>query len=112
MLDQYGQRYRREIIFGEASIRVRDRMFDRRVTGTFISLLHLAPQVQVVPGNEPGAYDFAVGNCEFRVATSARLRFEGHVWYPDFGLPVKAEKLILSNHETEAIDYVISWKTA
>ncbi len=111
MLDQYGQRYRREVIFADASIKVRDRMFERRITGTFISLLHLAPQVQVVPGNEPGAYDFAIGNCEFRVATSARLRFEGYVWYPDFGLPVKAEKLILSNHETEAIDYVISWKT-
>ncbi|KAF1079432.1 MAG: hypothetical protein GQF41_4312 [Candidatus Rifleibacterium amylolyticum] len=112
MLDQYGQRYRREVIFGDDSIKIRDRMFDRRVTGTFISLLHLAPQVQVVPGNEPGAYDFAVGNCEFRVATSARLRFERYIWYPDFGLPVNAEKLILSNHETEAIDYVISWKTA
>ncbi|PKL46462.1 MAG: hypothetical protein CVV42_16260 [Candidatus Riflebacteria bacterium HGW-Riflebacteria-2] len=112
MLDQFGQRYRREVIFADSSIKVRDRMFDRRVTGTFISLLHLAPQVQVVHGNEPGSYSFNIGNCEFRIATSARLRFEGYVWYPDFGLPVNAEKLILSNHATEAIDYVISWKTS
>jgi hypothetical protein len=112
MVDQYNQRYRREVIFDLDSIKIRDRLFDRRVTGTFISLLHLAPQVQVIPGNEPGAYDFAIGKCMFRIATAARLRFDRHIWYPDFGLPVNTEKLIMSNPETEAIDYVISWKTA
>ncbi|EKD80917.1 MAG: hypothetical protein ACD_39C02093G0001, partial [uncultured bacterium] len=44
MLDQHKQRFRREVLFNPGSIRIRDRMFDRRVTGTFISLLHLAPQ--------------------------------------------------------------------
>lgn len=112
MLDQFNQRFRREVVFAADSIRVRDRMFDRRVTGTFISLLHLAPQVQIVPGNDPGTYGFAIDNTEFKLVTSTRLRVESYIWYPDFGLPVNAEKLILSNHETEAIDYVITWKTA
>lgn len=112
ILDQFNQRLRREIIFTDNTIRIRDRMFNRRVTGTFISLLHLAPQCQLVPGAEPGSYGFMIGNCEFKITTPARMRFESYVWYPDFGLPVKAEKLILSNHETEAIDYAITWKTA
>ncbi|MBU1106369.1 MAG: heparinase II/III family protein [Candidatus Riflebacteria bacterium] len=112
LLDQYGQRFRREVIFTVDSIKVRDRMFDRRVTGTFVSLLHLAPQVQIIPGSESGAYSFAIGETEFKVITSSRVRVESYIWYPDFGMPVNAEQLILSNHQTEAIDYVITWKTA
>lgn len=111
-IDQYNQRFRREIVFQECSIKVRDRMFDRRVTGTFCSLIHLAPEVLVDPVVESGSSRFRVGDYEFSVVSSARLRFDRYVWYPDFGRPVNAEKLILSNHEAEAVDYVISWQKA
>ncbi|MDD3147511.1 MAG: alginate lyase family protein, partial [Candidatus Riflebacteria bacterium] len=38
-VDQYGQTFRRETIFSPGSIKIRDRMSNRRVTGTFISLI-------------------------------------------------------------------------
>lgn len=111
-IDQYEQRFRREIIFQGNSIRVRDRMFDRRVTGTFCSLIHLAPEVLVDPAAETGCSKFQAGEYEFAIHSGARLRIDRYVWYPDFGRPVNAEKLIFSNHEAEAIDYVITWQKA
>lgn len=111
-VDQYEQRFRREVVFAPNSIRFRDRMFNRRVTGTFCSLLHLSPEVLIQPEKEPGCSCFSIGTCEFSIRSSARLRIDSFVWYPDFGTPVNAVKLILSNHEAEAIDYVITWQTS
>ncbi len=108
--DQYGQKFRREVIFSPGSIRIRDRMSDRKVTGTFISLIHLAPEVVVMPDESPGAYGFIINNIAFSINTGAKVRTSPHVWYPDFGRPVKSEKLVLSNPQAEAIDYVITWK--
>ncbi len=108
-IDHFDQRFRREIVFGSKSIKIRDRMFDRRITGTFCSMIHLAPQVMILPEIDAGCSSFAINDVRFFIRSSARLRSDSYIWYPEFGKPEKAVKLILSNHETEAIDYVISW---
>ncbi|NCB38604.1 MAG: hypothetical protein EOM80_07530 [Erysipelotrichia bacterium] len=110
--DQYGQQFRREVIFAPGMIKVRDRMSHRRVTGNFVSLLHLSPDVLIQPGNEAGCSNFILGAYKFAISTAARLRIGSYVWYPSFGQPVNAEKIILSNNQSEAIDYVITWKTS
>lgn len=111
-IDQYDQRFRREVIFAANSIKFRDRMFNRRITGTFCSLVHLAPEVLIQQEKESGGNNFTIGSTEFSIHSSAKLRIDRYIWYPEFGRPVNAEKLILSNHETEAIDYVITWQTS
>lgn len=110
--DQYDQKFRREVVFGPNSIKVRDRMTGRRITGTFVSLLHLAPGVTIRSESESGVQSFQVGSNEFRITSSARIRTSAYAWYPDFGRPINAEKLVLSNPEAEAIDYVITWQPA
>jgi uncharacterized heparinase superfamily protein len=107
--DQYDQRFRREILFESRSIKIRDRMYDRRITGTFCSLIHLHPDTQILASNESNCLELSRNKVEFKIKSTARLRSEPHRWYPDFGKVEKSEKLILSNHLTEAIDYVISW---
>lgn len=111
-VDQYEQRFRREVIFAANSIKIRDRMFNRRITGTFCSIIHLAPEVLIQPEKEPGCTCYSIGDKEFSLHTSAKLRIDRYVWYPQFGTSKNAEKLIFSNHETEAIDYVITWQTS
>lgn len=110
MSDQYQQRFRREVIFADKSIRIRDRMYERRLTGTFCSLIHLHPDCQIMPELEPGIISMSCKDVEFSLQTSVKIRSEVHLCYPDFGQEQQTVKLILSNHQTEAIDYVISWK--
>lgn len=110
MIDQYDQRFRREVVFAGSSIRIRDRMYDRRITGTFCSLLHLHPDCLIMPETEPGVIKLSCKEVEFSVNTSVKVRSEMHMCYPDFGCEQRTAKLILSNHQSEAIDYVISWK--
>lgn len=109
--DQYNQRFKREIVFEKSSIRIRDRMYDRRITGTFCSLIHLHPGTQIIPSRDNTGITLTRKGVEFQILTFSRFRTETHEWYPEFGKVIRSEKLILSNHETEAIDYVISWKT-
>lgn len=109
MLDQYAQRFRREIVFAHSSIRIRDRMYQRRITGTFCSLIHLHPNCQIMPETDSGTIRLSCHEVEFSIQTAARIRSEMHLCYPEFGREERTVKLILSNHETEAIDYVISW---
>lgn len=109
IVDQFGQKLTREVIFTDNTVRIRDRLFNRRITGTFCSLIHLAPGVNVMPTAEPGVMAFSQGNTRFELRTAARIRTEPSYWYPDFGRQIAREKLVLSNHEAEAIDYVISW---
>ena len=111
-IDQYGQHYRREVIFSQKHIKIRDRLTQRRVTGTFISLLHLAPGAIIIPENRQSTTSFSIGNTVLSITTEANFRTAPYVWYPAFGKPVSAEKIILSNPQAEAIDYVISWQTA
>ena len=109
MLDQYEQKFRREVVFGQSSIKIRDRMYQRRITGTFCSIIHLHPDCQIFPENDSSTISLSCGEVRFRLFTTAKLRTEPHLCYPDFGLEQKSVKLILSNYQTEAIDYVISW---
>ncbi|MEW6710183.1 MAG: alginate lyase family protein [Candidatus Riflebacteria bacterium] len=109
ILDQFNQRFHREVVFADTSIRIRDRMYDRRLTGTFCSMLHLHPDCQIVPAEDSGKISFSCHDVEFTIQTTARMRSEPHLCYPDFGLEARSARLILSNHQTEAIDYVISW---
>jgi hypothetical protein len=109
MRDYLGQRYTREVIFEEKSIRFRDRMYDRKITGTFCSYIHLSPEVSLLPGIDQNM-NFTIGQTEFQIKTAARTRFEICKIYPEFGVEKQAEKLILSNPQSEAIDYVITWK--
>lgn len=111
-IDQYGQHYRREVIFSQQQIKIRDRLTQRRVTGTFISLIHLAPTALVIPENRPSTSSFSIGKTVLSITTEANLRTASYVWYPGFGKPINAEKIVLSNPQAEAIDYVISWQTA
>ncbi len=111
LLDQYDQEFKRQVIFANNQIKIRDRMSRRRITGTFCSLIHLHPEIQILPADEKGVIRLSRQNTEFSIRTSANFRTEVHEWYPDFGKSQKTAKLILSNHITEAIDYVISWKT-
>ncbi len=110
-IDQFGQKFRREVIFKHDSIKIRDRMSDRRITGNFVSLIQLSPEVRVHLDDRPGIYSFTIGNTEFSISSEARIRPTTSTWYPQFGAPIKTEKLVLSNHQAEAIDYVITWKT-
>ena len=110
-IDQYGQRFKREVIFAPGSIRIRDRLNDRKLTGTFISSIHLAPEA-IVTAEQPGTSSFTIGELSFTITTSARVRMMPCTWYPDFGKPVNTEKLVLSNPDAGAIDYAISWKTS
>ncbi len=111
LLDQYAQHFRREIVFGPSSIRIRDRMYHRRLTGTFCSLVHLHPDCQIMPASDQGIINLSCHEVEFSIQSGARIRSEMHLCYPEFGREERTVKLILSNHETEAIDYVISWNT-
>ena len=86
-------------------------MSDRRITGNFVSLIQLSPEVRVHLDDRPGIYRFTIGNTEFSISSEARIRPTASTWYPQFGAPIKTEKLVLSNHQAEAIDYVITWKT-
>ncbi|GAB4280756.1 MAG: alginate lyase family protein [Candidatus Rifleibacteriota bacterium] len=110
MIDQYGQRFKREVVFTENSVKIRDRMFERRITGTFCSLIHLHPDALLASSPGSISIDFSIRDVEFSIQTNAKVRTESHIWYPGFGKAVPSQKLILCNHETEAIDYVISWK--
>ncbi|MGM0599434.1 MAG: heparinase II/III domain-containing protein [Candidatus Rifleibacteriota bacterium] len=107
--DQFMQRIRREIIFSSNRIKVRDRLYDRRITGTFCSLLHLHPDCMILPSSEPGNIHLTCKRAEFFITTGNKMRSVIHSWYPDFSREIRSEKLIISNHQTEAIDYVISW---
>lgn len=111
LLDQYDQHLRREVVFGSESIRVRDRLYQRRLTGTFCSLLHLHPDCQILPEAESTSISLSCHEVSFKVQTSARVRTEAHICYPEFGRAATTVKLILSNHESEAIDYIINWKS-
>jgi uncharacterized heparinase superfamily protein len=108
-IDQYEQKFRREVIFANQSIKIRDRMFNRRITGTFCSNIHLHPEILLLPSDEPGIVKLQRSDLQFCIRTNSIFRTESHEWYPEFGRQKKTVKLILSNHETEAIDYVISW---
>lgn len=106
--DQNEQRYTREVIFSNSQIKIRDRLFDRKISGTFCSLLHLAPEVVVLP-SEDGSLNFSTGTAEFKISTAAQVKFTASSYFPEFGVKIQSQKIILSNHESEAIDYVITW---
>lgn len=110
-VDQFGQIFRREVVFSPGTIKIRDRMIGRKITGTFISLIHLAPDT-IINADSSGSNGFSLGSLSFSITTEAKIRILPYTWYPDFGKPVNAEKLVLSNPQAEAIDYVITWKTA
>ena len=109
MIDQYDQEFHREIIFEEQRIRFRDRMYNRRVTGTFCSSLHLSPDVVLLP-TDADHLCLSNGSAEFEILTTNRSRFEACSYFPEFGSRIQSQKLIISNHQSEAIDYVITWK--
>jgi uncharacterized heparinase superfamily protein len=111
IIDQLLQRVRREIIFSANQVKIRDRLFNRRITGTFCSLLHLHPDCMILPGSESDKLHLTCKKAEFFITTGNKMRSVIHSWYPDFNREVRTEKLIISNHQSEAIDYVISWKT-
>ena len=110
--DQFGQILIRRISFSNKSIEISDLLKKRRMEGCFVSLLHLAPNIEL---------EIKQGECEniinckmtndlkFSIITKANVRVSDYISFPDFGKSVGAKMLSLSNKEAEELTYVIKW---
>lgn len=110
--DQFGQKLKRTTTFSPNSIKINDKLLKRRMTGNFISLIHLAPEVEPELTSKDGQN---IVNCKltngqnFSIISTATVRIDDYISFPEFGKSVGAKVLILSNKEAETLDYDINW---
>ena len=111
--DQFGQKLERKIAFSNNTIEISDFLRKRRMQGCFISLIHLAPNIELEISQEENNANIV--NCKmtndlkFSIITNANIRVSDYISFPDFGKSVGAKMLILSNKEAEELSYVIKW---
>ena len=110
--DQFGQKVERKIAFSKNCIEIIDELKKRRMEGCFVSLIHLAPNIEPEINHEG---DENIISCrmtnesKFSIITKANIRVSDYISFPDFGKSVGAKLLILSNKEAEELSYVIKW---
>ena len=111
--DQFGQRLERKIAFSNNNIEISDYLRKRRMQGCFISLIHLAPNIELEIKSEENNTNIV--NCKmtndvkFSIITNANIRVSDYISFPDFGKSIGAKLLVLSNKEAEELNYVIRW---
>lgn len=98
--DYRNQIFKRKIRFGEDYISVHDSIENRKVTGTFISIVHKFTDEQIK-------------NHKIEVSTpNHRITNQNHLIYTEFGKAQEIEKIVISNKEESEITYAIRWKKA
>ena len=111
--DQYNQKIERSVIFSQNSIEITDYLKKRRMQGCFISLIHLAPNIEtelISEEDKPNIINCKMTNgTKFSIITKTNIRISDYISFPDFGKSIGAKLLILSNKEAEELNYVIKW---
>ena len=111
--DQFGQRLRREVNLSSDKIEINDILKNRRMTGTFVTLIHLEPETKV--DVYLGQNDLTIAKCEtkegikFYVTTEGNIRIDDYLQFFEIGKTAGGKVLIISNKESEVLSYSISW---
>ncbi|MDD3377291.1 MAG: alginate lyase family protein [Candidatus Riflebacteria bacterium] len=113
VLDRYGQKFTRKVLFGGNYIEVSDKITNRTMTGAFISVLHLSDEVKdITTAKRDVAAEFEIEGYNFVVCADSRYRISNHTYYKDFGKPAEGKKIIFNNCEGNEIAYVLRWEKA
>lgn len=111
--DQFGQKFERELFFYPQKIEIKDSLIKRRIEGNLVSLVHLAPNIvpQITENkNNERTIDCQMTNVtKFSIITKGKVRIEDYLYFPEMGKTIGGKVLILSNKESEALNYVIRW---
>lgn len=110
--DQFGQILTRKIVLSDNCIEITDNLKIRRMEGCFVSLVHLAPNIELdikQCESENIIICKMTNDSKFSIITKANVRVSDYISFPDFGKSVGAKMLSLSNKEAEELTYVIKW---
>ena len=111
--DQFSQRLTRTVAFSPKSIEISDKVQSKRMSGNFISMIHLAPGTEVeicLSDEHPTLAQCQMTNgIKFSIITEGNLRIDDYLSFPEIGKAVSAKVLILSNKDSEALSYAINW---
>lgn len=111
LIDQYDQTIFKDLAWGTGFIEVSERLVTRRVTGPFISVLHITQEASRAMKQMPNniiRFDFELGYY-LEIQCKNDYRIVPHTYYTDFGKSAQGQKIILSNKEGSNIKYVIRW---
>ena len=111
--DQFSQRLSRSVAFSPKRIEINDKIQNKRMSGNFISMIHLAPETKIeicLSDDNPTLARCQMTNGKkFSIITEGNLRIDDYISFPEIGKAVGAKVLILSNKDAEALNYVIDW---
>lgn len=110
--DQFGQKVQRIVNFLNNQIEIKDSLENRRMNGTFITLIHLAPQTEIKLYRSKSSHNIA--ECVIQkqvrlfITTENNIRIDDYLSFTDSNQSVPAKVLILSQKETQSLAYKIS----
>ena len=110
--DQFNQIIERKISFSNNKIEITDLLLKRQMQGCFISLIHLAPDIEPEIQEDDNTNIVIckmTDELKFSIITKANVRISDYICFPDFGKSIGAKMLILINKEAEELNYVIKW---
>jgi|GEM_PF-1123632 len=110
LLEDYkGNRISRKLALTNENLSVEDRLVKRRVKGSFVSLIHLAPSVEITEKDNHTVH-LSGKNVRFSVAARSSLAVKPSKYYPEFGLEMENHCIEVSAGDDSVIEYTIAFQ--
>ncbi|MGV8124303.1 MAG: heparinase II/III family protein [Candidatus Xenobiia bacterium LiM19] len=110
LLEDYkGNRIQRKATLTKEKLSVEDRLMRRRTGGDFLSLIHLAPSVDIT-GKDNQTVNLSGKNVRFSLTARSPLAVNPSKYYPEFGLEMENHCIAISGGEDSVIEYTIAFQ--